>query len=94
MKYNFQKDFFLVCDDDTGETKLFRRWQSVVDFLTDEIMQYRYDIIYDDCSGMLDWRPPKDREECFDLLFNVKDIRELNDILEDLWYVELVEFSD
>ena len=100
MIYDFQKEFFLVRDTDTGfsTTKLFHRWQSVVDFLTDEIMEHGYHIIYDDKDdefiGMADWRPPKDREECFNFLFNVKDIRDLNDILEDLWQVELIKFSD
>jgi hypothetical protein len=96
MIYNFQKEFFLVRDDDTGTTKLFHRWQSVVDFLTDEIMKYGYHIIYDDDGliGMTDWRPPKDREECFNFLFNVKNIRDLNNILEDLWHTELIKFSD
>ena len=79
MKYNFQKEFFLVRNDDTGTTKLFHRWWSVVDFLTDDIMKYGYH---------------KNREECFNLLFNVENTKDLNDILKDLWHIELIEFSD
>jgi hypothetical protein len=99
MKYNFQKEFFLVRDDDTGTTKLFRQWWSVVNFLTDEIMKYNYHIIYDETKGisftaMAAWRAPKNREECFNLLFNIENIRDLNSLVEDLWHIELVEFSD
>ena len=96
MIYDFQKDFFLVCDDDTGTTKLFRHWWNVVNFLTDEIMKNEYHIIYDENAKGMDfgWRPPKDRKECFDFLYNIKNVRELNDILEDLWHTELIEFSD
>ena len=100
MKYNFQKEFFLVQDKDTGTTKLFRQWWSVVNFLTDEIMKYGYHIIYDEAetdsnfTWMSNWRAPKDREECFNLLFNIENTMDLNNILEDLWHIELVEFSD
>lgn len=100
MKYNFQKDFFLVRDDDTGTTKLFHLWWNVVNFLTNEIMKYGYHIIYDETEAnsnftwMENWRAPKNREECFNLLFNVENTSDLNDILEDLWYTELIEFSD
>lgn len=100
MNYNFQKDFFLVHDDDTGETKLFRHWRSVVEFLTDDIMKNGYNIFYDNEGAdpnfpwMGDWRAPKDREECFNLLFNVENMGELNDILENFWHTELIQFSD
>lgn len=99
MKYEFQKDFFLVRDDDTGETKLFRLWLDVVNYLTDDIMRHGYHIILDDESDdnftwFSKWRAPKDREECFNLLFNMESIRDLNDILEDLWHTELIQFSD
>ena len=99
MKYNFQKEFFLVRDDDTGTTKLFRHWWRVVDFLTDEIMKYNYHIIYDKTTAisftsMAAWRAPENREECFNLLFNIENIKDLNYLVEDLWHIELVEFSD
>jgi len=90
MEHETQKEFFLVRDEDTGETKLFRLWRNVVNFLTDDIMKNEYHIIYDEA----DWRAPKNREECFNLLFNVLTIYDLNDILEDLWHVEYIEFSD
>ena len=100
MQYDHQREFFLVRDDNTGTTKVFHRWWNVVDFLTDDIMKNRYNIFYDEAGTdpnlpwMAGWRPPKDREECFNFLFSVKNITELNDILEDLWHTELVEFSD
>ena len=90
MTYNFQKEFFLVHDLDTEENKLFHLWNNVVLFLTDEIMRNGYYIILDETE----WRAPKNREECFDLLFNMKNTEDLNDFLERLWYVELIEFSD
>jgi len=100
MEHETQKEFFLVRDEDTGETKLFRLWRNVVNFLTDDIMKNEYHIIYDEAGAdpnftwMADWRAPKNREECFNLLFNVLTIYDLNDILEDLWHVEYIEFSD
>lgn len=78
--------------------KLFRHWHGVVDFLTDDIMKNEYRIIYDgeyeDSYWGPNWRVPKDREECFHLLFNVEDTKELNNLLEDLWNTELIELSD
>lgn len=92
MKYNFQKEFFLVRDNHTSTIKLFHLWWSVVDFLTDDIMKYGYHIIYDETEN--NRRMPKNREECFNLLFNIENTKDLNDILEDLWHIELIEFSD
>ena len=98
MTYDFQKQFFLVTDDDTGDTKLFRLWWHVVDFLTDDIMKHEYHIINDgedaNFTWMSNWRAPKDRKECFDLLFNMETTGDLNNLLEDLWHTELIEFSD
>ena len=98
MILNSQKEFFLVRNVDTDATKCFHLWRSVVDFLTDDIMEKGYCIIYDesdpDTSWLSDWRAPKNREECFNLLFNVEDIMDLNSILEDLWHTEIIEFSD
>lgn len=99
MITNSQKEFFLVRDDDTGDTKLFHHWESVVNFLTDDIMKYGYNIIFqEDKENNFTWftnyREPKDREECFNILNNMETLAELNDLLEDLWYIELIEFSD
>ena len=97
MITNSQKEFFLVRDDDTGDTKLFHHWESVVNFLTDDIMKYEYNIILqddEDFPWVSNYRAPKDREECFNILNNVETLAELNDLLEALWYIELIEFSD
>lgn len=97
MTYNFHKEFFLVRDEVDGITKLFHRWHSVVEFLTDDIMKNGYNIIFDGDENDYDfgeWREPKDREECFNLLFNLNNIQDLNDYLEDLYHTELIEFSD
>lgn len=97
MITNSEKEFFLVRDDDTGDTKLFHHWESVVNFLTDDIMAYGYNIILqndEDFTWLSSYREPKDREECLNILNNVKTLGELNELLEDLWYTELIEFSD
>lgn len=100
MKHETQKKFFLVRNEDTGDTKLFRHWRSVVNFLTDDIMKKEYHIIYEETktdsnfTWIAEWRAPKNREECFNLLFNVLTIEDLNDILENLWHTEYIEFSD
>lgn len=100
MKYDFQQQFFLVHDEDTGDTKLFRHWWSVVNFLTDDIMKYGYRIIYDEnyidptFQWFSNYRTPINREECFNYLFNVESIDELNEILEDVWHIEIIKFSD
>lgn len=99
MITNSQKEFFLVRDEDTGTTKLFHHWKSVVNFLTDEIMRYGYNIIFqEDKENHFTWlsnyRAPKDHEECFNILNDMETLAELNDLLEDLWYIELIEFSD
>lgn len=91
MITNSQKEFFLVRDD-TDITKLFHRWESVVSFLTDDIMRYGYHIIPQDEENR--FTAPKDREECFNVLNDVKSLTDLNALLEDLWYIELIEFSD
>lgn len=91
MIANSQKEFFLVRDD-TDITKLFHHWESVVNFLTDDIMRYGYHIISQDEENH--FTAPKDREECFNVLNDVKSLTELNALLEDLWYIELIEFSD
>lgn len=97
MIANSQKEFFLVRDDDTGDTKLFHHWRSVVNFLADEVMKYGYHIIHDgegDGTWGSDWREPKDREECLDILNNVKSLSEMNELVIDLCYIDLIEFSD
>lgn len=97
MITNSQKEFFLVRDDDTGDTKLFHNWESVVNFLTDDIMKYEYNIILQDDENFTwasSYRAPKDREECFNFLNDMETLAELNDLLGDLWYIELIEFSD
>lgn len=99
MITNSQKEFFLVRDVDTGDAKLFHHWESVVNFLTDEIMRYGYNIIFqEDKENHFTWlsnyRAPKDREECLKILNDIKAFEELNDLLADLWYIELIEFSD
>lgn len=99
MIANSQKEFFVVRDDDTGTTKLFHHWESVVNYLTDDIMRYGYNIILQDneenhFGWLSDCRAPKDREECFNILNGVKTLTELNDLLTEYWYIELIEFSD
>ena len=98
MITNSQKEFFLVHGDDTGTTKLFHHWESVVNFLTDEIMSYGYTIIFQGDEENFTWfsnyRAPKDREECLNILNDVETLAELNDLLTDLWYIKLIEFSD
>ena len=97
MIANSQKEFFLVRDEDTGTTKLFHHWESVVNFLADDIMRYGYNIILqndEDFTWLPNYREPKDREECLNTLNNVENLAELNARLEDLWYTELIEFSD
>ena len=97
MIANSQKEFFLVRDDDTGDSKLFHRWESVVNFLVDEVMKYGYHIIHDgegDGTWGSEWREPKDREECFNTLNNAKTLSELNENVIDLCSIELIEFSD
>lgn len=100
MKYNYQKEFFLLRDDSDGTTKLFHNWWNVVDFLTDDIMASGYRIIPDETNTnfnftwITEWRAPKDRAECFNLLSNMEDLIDLNNLLEDLWHTELIEFSD
>ena len=97
MITNSQKEFFLVRDDDTGDTKLFHHWESVVNFLTDDIMRYEYHIILqndEDFTWLSNYRAPKDREECLKILNDTETLAELNDLLTDLWYIELIKFSD
>ena len=93
-----EKEFFLVHNEDTGKNTLFHHWVSVINSITNVIMQNGYCIIHDpednNIAWFSHWRPPKDREECFNLLFNVKDIGELNELLVELYYIELIEFSD
>lgn len=92
-----QKEFFLVRDDDTGDTKLFHHWWSAINFITDEVMKYGYRIIRDgdgDGTWGSEWREPKDRKECFNTLYNAKTLSELNEIVIDLCHIELIEFSD
>ena len=98
MITNSQKEFFLVRDD-TSIVKLFHHWKSVVNYLTDDIMRYGYNIILKDgeennFTWLSSYRAPKDREECFNILNEVKTLTELNVLLTDLWYIELIEFSD
>lgn len=92
MKYEFQKDFFLVYNINTKDRKLFHLWSNVVRFLVEELMKNDYWIIYDEDNS--DWRAPKNSEECFDFLFYVENLYDLNDVLEDLWQVQLVRFAD
>jgi len=90
MKYEFQKEFFVVYDLDTKNGKLFHLWTNLIHFLTDEVMKGSCRIIYDgDC-----WRMPKSYAECFDTLWNVESLDDLNEILEDLYRVQLVHFED
>lgn len=92
MTYDFHNEFFLVRDEWKGTVTLFHRWWSVVDFLTDDVMTVGRPVIFDEDEN--EWRAPKDREECFNLLFNLKDIGDLNDLFVDIWYIDLVRFSD
>lgn len=89
MKYEFQKEFFVVYDLDTKDGKLFHLWTNLIHFLTDEVMKGNCRIIYDG-----EWRAPKSYAECFDTLWNVESLDDLNEILEDLYRVQLVHFED
>lgn len=93
MKYEFQKEFFVVYDLDTKDGKLFHLWTNLIHFLTDEVMKGNCRIIYDEDSERI-WRAPKSYAECFDTLWNVESLDDLNEILEDLWWVQLVHFED
>jgi hypothetical protein len=98
MLYDFQREFFLVTDDDTGEHKLFKMWRDTVEYIARKLFDWQAQVIFEEYAntafGSGDYRAPKSYEEMFDYLYEEEHLANVNDICEGYFFLEKIEFSD
>jgi hypothetical protein len=98
MLYDYNKEFFLVTDDDTGEHKLFKMWRSTIEYIAQKLFDLQAHVIFEEYEstafGAGDYRAPKSYKEMFYYLYEEKHLATVNDICEAYFYIEKIEFSD
>lgn len=97
MLYDYDKEFFLVIDDDTGEYKLFKTWRHTIEHIARKLFDWQAHVIFEEYEntafGNGDWREPKSYEEIFDYLYE-EELKIVNDICEEYFVIEKIQFSD
>ena len=91
MLYDYGREFFLVTDDDTGETKLFKLWHNAVEYIARKLFDWQARVI--STGKKNEWRAAASFEEMFNTIYEEK-METVNEICEAYFVVEKIEFSD
>lgn len=87
MVYDFQYDFFLVTDDDTGEQYLYSQWWKAAQFIYDNMSKWGA-LVYDKNGTLISIKDIPFYD------FFTLELAELNELIESYYSVEKIRFAD
>ena len=87
MTYNFQYEFFLITDEDTGEHHLFTIWINAAQFIYNKMVEWGA-LVYDKYLNLISIK-----DMSFNDFFEL-DLVDINELIESYFFVEKIKFAD